>query len=138
PGALTAVAVERVGADLVCALDPAEGFVSAFRLRHPGVDIRQARAEDIPFDDEAFDCAAAQLVHHFVTDPTLATAEMARTVRPGGTVAACVWDPSGMEMLRLFWQAARMIDEDFPPAGQDVPLGAAGALAELFGTVPGL
>ena len=70
--------------------------------------MRLGRAEDIPFDDDRFDAALAQLVLHFVSDPPAAAAEMARTVRPGGLVGACVWDfANGMEMLRHFWDAAR-------------------------------
>ena len=38
--------------------------------------------------------------------------EMVRVTRPGGTVAACMWDIAGggMAMLRLFWTAVRRID----------------------------
>ena len=44
---------------------------------------------------------------HFVTDPVAAAAELARVTRPGGVVAACVWDADqGMGLLSAFWQAA--------------------------------
>src|SRR3712207_4448254 len=38
--------------------------------------------------------------------------EMARVTRPGGTVAACMWDIAGggMTMLSTFWAAARRLD----------------------------
>jgi hypothetical protein len=39
--------------------------------------------------------------------------EMARVTRPGGVVAACVWDYSGgMTLLRAFWDAAREVDPE--------------------------
>ena len=39
--------------------------------------------------------------------------EMARVTRPGGVVAACVWDYAGeMTLLRAFWDAAREVDPD--------------------------
>ena len=95
PGALTAELVARVGPEAVAAIDPSDAFVDAMRERHPGVDVRQAAAEDLPFEDRAFDAALAQLVVHFMTDPVAGLHEMARVVRPGGVVAACVWDHAG-------------------------------------------
>ena len=88
PGALTGVLVERLGADAVCACDPSEPFVADCIDRYPGVDVRVARAEAIPFDDDSFDLALAQLVVHFVSDPDQAASELCRVVRPGGLVGA--------------------------------------------------
>src|SRR3954447_4743392 len=69
PGALTAELVRRLGADAVSAVDPSEPFVAAARQRHPGVSVQRASAEQLPFGDEAFDAALAQLVVHFMADP---------------------------------------------------------------------
>src|SRR5215203_6335968 len=66
PGALTAELVERLGAGHVAAVDPSEPFVAAARERHPGVAVRLAPAEQLPFEDGAFDAALAQLVVHFM------------------------------------------------------------------------
>jgi SAM-dependent methyltransferase len=111
PGALTAVLIDRVGADKVTAVDPSEPFVEAARLRFPDVDIRQAPAEDLPFEADTFDAAIAQLVVHFMTDPVAGLREMRRVTRPGGTVAACVWDHAGGRgPLSVFWEAARQLD----------------------------
>jgi SAM-dependent methyltransferase len=134
PGAFTTEAVERAGAANVSAADPTPAFVEVCRVRHPGVDVRQEPAEHLSFDDEVFDCAAAQLVFHFVSDPTLAVAEMARVVRPGGVIAACVWDfEEGMEMLRTFWDAALAIDPEAPDEARTLRFGRQGELAELLG-----
>ncbi len=92
PGALVGELVARVGPHLVSAVDPSEPFVGAARLRNPGVDVRVAVAEQLPFADHVFDAALAQLVVHFMQDPAIGLAEMARVTRPGGVVAACVWD----------------------------------------------
>jgi SAM-dependent methyltransferase len=74
----------------------------------PGADVRVAPAEAIPFDDDTFDRALSQLVFHFVDDPAASVAEMARVTRPGGLVAACVWDlTGGMTMLRAYWDSVR-------------------------------
>ncbi len=133
PGALTGVLVGCLGAANVSALDPSEPFVAACRTRHPGVDVRQGRAEAIPFEDARFDVALAQLVLHFVTDPAAAAAEMRRVVRPGGTVGACVWDfAEGMEMLRTFWDAALAIDPDAPDEARTLRFGREAEIVELF------
>ncbi len=67
PGALTRVLVDRLGADAVLAVDPSASFVEAVRARYPGVDVRAANAEGLPFDDDVVDVALAQLVVHFMT-----------------------------------------------------------------------
>jgi SAM-dependent methyltransferase len=131
-GALTAELVARVGAGAVAAVDPSESFVGAVRERLPGVDVRRAVAEALPFPDGAFDCALAQLVVHFMTDPVAGLAEMARVTRPTGLVAACVWDHAGgTGPLSLFWRAVHDLD---PRARDESGLAGAreGHLAELF------
>src|SRR4051794_37875484 len=76
PGALLAVLVERAGR--VAAIDPSESFVAAARERYPGVDVRRSPAEELPFEDHAFDAALAQLVVGFMNDPVGGVREMAR------------------------------------------------------------
>jgi SAM-dependent methyltransferase len=132
PGALTAELVSRAGADAVSAVEPSASFVAAARERLPGVDIRQSAAEQLPFTDDTFDAALAQLVVHFMTDPVAGLREMGRVTRPGGVVAACVWDHAGDRgPLTPFWRAVRELDP-----GADDESGLAGVrkghLAELF------
>lgn len=132
PGALTTELVERLGARWVAAVDPSETFVAAARVRHPGVDVRRATAEALPYPDCVFDAALAQLVVHFMPDPVAGLREMARVTRPDGFVAACVWDHAGdRSPLASFWRAVRELD-----AGTEDESGLPGAreghLAELF------
>ena len=49
PGALTGELVARLGAGAVAAADPSESFVAATAERYPGVDVRLAPAERLPF-----------------------------------------------------------------------------------------
>ncbi|MDO8361927.1 MAG: class I SAM-dependent methyltransferase [Actinomycetota bacterium] len=133
PGALTGVLVSRVGAERVSAFDPSPPFVAECAARHPGVEVLLGRAEQIPFGEATFDSALAQLVLHFVTDPAQAAGEMRRVVRPGGVVAACVWDfDQGMEMLRHFWDSATAIQPDAPDEARTLRFGREGEIAELF------
>jgi SAM-dependent methyltransferase len=112
-GALTAELVRRLGPGRVAAVDPSERFVAALRDRQPGVEVRQAAAEVLPFEDGTFDAALAQLVVHFMADPIAGLREMARVTRAGGVVAACVWDHAGRRgPLSPFWRAARDLDPD--------------------------
>ena len=132
PGALTAELVRRTGADAVSAAEPSASFADAVRERLPGVDVRPSAAEQLPFPDRTFDAAAAQLVVHFMTDPVQGLREMGRVTRPGGVVAACVWDHAGGRgPLAAFWSAVRELD----PAADDEsdqPGVREGHLASLF------
>jgi SAM-dependent methyltransferase len=132
PGALTSELVRRLRQDFVSAVDPSESFVAAARERQPGVDVRLASAESLPFGEQTFDAALAQLVVHFMTDPVAGLAEMARVTRVGGVVAACVWDHAGDQgPLSLFWRAVRRLDPEVE--GESLLAGTgAGQLAQLF------
>ncbi len=131
PGALTAELVTRLGPAAVSAVDPSEPFVAAIQERYPGVDVRRAAAEQLPFEDQAFDAALAQLVVHFMADPGAGLREMARVTREPGAVTACVWDHGGGHgPLSVFWEAARELD---PGIEDESELAGAseGHLAEL-------
>ena len=111
PGALSAELVKRLEPSAVSAVDPSESFVAVARERHPGVDVQQASAEQLPFPDDDFDASLAQLVVHFMADPLAGLSEMLRVTHAGGVVAACVWDHGGGEgPLSRFWDVARELD----------------------------
>ena len=132
PGALTAELVSRAGADAVSAVEPSASFAAAVRERLPGADIRLAAAEQLPFPAGTFDAALAQLVVHFMADPVMGLREMGRVTRPGGVVAACVWDHAGGRgPLAAFWSAVRELD---PSAADESGLAGVreGDLARLF------
>jgi SAM-dependent methyltransferase len=95
-------------------------------------DVRLATAEQLPFPAGTFDAALAQLVVHFMADPVRGLREMARVTRPGGVVAACVWDHAGGRgPLAAFWSAVRELD---PAAADESGLAGVrdGDLARLF------
>lgn len=132
PGALTGELVARLGDAGVAAVDPSEPFVAAIASRYPGVRVEQAGAESVPFDDGEFDATLAQLVVHFMTDPVAGLREMARVTRPGGVVAACVWDHAGGRTpISAFWTAARELDPDLIDES-GLPGARQGHLSELF------
>ena len=112
-GALSQIILERAAPKLLVGIDPSDGFVA--HARHvtgdTRADFRVGDAQALPVKDREFDTVVAGLVVNFVPDMAKAAAEMARVTRPGGTVAAYVWDYSGeMQMMRRFWDAAVALD----------------------------
>jgi trans-aconitate methyltransferase len=111
-GALSAAVVERAEPVEVVGVDRSEAYVAAARRRLPGPHVRFEVGEvDSLRSEPRFDVAVAGLVLNFLPDPQSTVGAMRRAVRPGGTVAAYVWDYSGrMEMMRHFWDAAVRLD----------------------------
>jgi SAM-dependent methyltransferase len=114
-GALTEAVLAATDPIVVVGIDPspeflgvAQGYISDPRARF---EIGDARA--LPVASESYDAVVAGLVLNFVTDPTLAVAEMARAARPAGTVGAYVWDYQGeMQRMRYFWAAVAATDAE--------------------------
>jgi ubiquinone/menaquinone biosynthesis C-methylase UbiE len=128
-GVLTEELANRLGAEHVAGVDPSP-LLEACAARVPGADLRKGVAEELPWPDDAFDGALAQLVVHFMYDPSAGVAEMARVVRPGGVVAACSWDfAGGMQLLNAFWEAARAVK---PDASRETTFGTLEELRELW------
>jgi SAM-dependent methyltransferase len=92
-------------------------------------------AQALPVETAAYDFVVSGLALNFVPRPDRAAAEMARAARPGGLVAAYVWDYAGkMQFMRHFWNAAAALD---PAAagldeGRRFPLCNPAPLAGLF------
>jgi ubiquinone/menaquinone biosynthesis C-methylase UbiE len=108
-GALSEAILDRCAPDAVLGVDPSEGFVSHARrqVQDARAEFRLGDAQALPVPDAFFNAVASGLVLNFVPDEPKAAAEMRRAVRPGGTVAAYVWDyAEGMQMMRRFWDAA--------------------------------
>jgi SAM-dependent methyltransferase len=136
-GALAQTVLEQARPRRVRGIDPSQGFVdyATAHVVDPRVGFEVGDAQSLPFADGEFDAAIAGLVLNFVPEPGRALAEMARVVRPAGTVAAYVWDYAGrMQLMRYFWDAATALD---PAAvsldeGRRFPLCQAQPLSALF------
>jgi len=98
------------------------------------ITVREADARDLPFGDDAFDRAFSLLVLQFIPETDRAVAEMRRVVRPGGIVAAAVWDSfGGMPSTRLIWDAAGVLDPSADaPRALFRPLSAPDEMAALW------
>jgi SAM-dependent methyltransferase len=87
------------------------------------------------YETGVYDAVVSGLVLNFIAEPRRAVAEMARVTRPGGAVAAYVWDyASGMQLMRHFWDAAVALSPEACELdeGRRFPLCEPGALAQLF------
>ncbi len=136
-GPLTRIALEFASPAAVLGVDPSAGFVSsARRLTDDGrAEFAQGDACALPCRPGAFDAVVSGLVLNFIPDVSRALAEMRRTARPGGVVAAYIWDyAGGMQMLRAFWDAATSLNPSAVALdeGRRFPLCQPEPLAELF------
>ncbi len=113
-GALSRTIVEGCSPRRLTALDRSPNFARAARqatapLR---VDVCCADAQALPLAENSVDAVVSGLVLNFVPDTALALREMRRVARAGGVVSAYVWDyAEGMELIRLFWEEARVLDD---------------------------
>jgi SAM-dependent methyltransferase len=96
-GAFTEMLVERCAPVDVQGIDPSKEQISFAQTRLVGgpVELRVGDAMALPYADAAFDAAVMALVIFFVPDPAKGVAEMARVVKPGGSVSAYAWDILG-------------------------------------------
>jgi SAM-dependent methyltransferase len=134
-GALTQVILETADPKTVRGIDPSDGFIGYARQRvgSPVASFDVGDARSLPLDDDGVDVAVSGLVLNFVPEPSVAVAEMARVVRPEGSVAAYVWDYAGkMQLMRYFWDAAVALDPEAVDEGPRFPICAPKPLFELF------
>jgi demethylmenaquinone methyltransferase/2-methoxy-6-polyprenyl-1,4-benzoquinol methylase len=69
------------------------------------VALREARAEELPFDDRTFDGATFTYLLRYVDDPAAALRELARVVRPGGRVASLEFFIPERRAVNAVWNA---------------------------------
>ena len=96
-GAFTELVIQLCAPAEAQGVDLSEGQLAFARTR-PAARIAkfsQGDAMALPFDNASFDAAVMALGLFFVPEPAQGVAEMARVVRPGGLVAAYLWDFEG-------------------------------------------
>ncbi|QAY72012.1 class I SAM-dependent methyltransferase [Agromyces protaetiae] len=109
------------GADVV-ASDLAPELFAAGRARAgeagARLEWREADAEDLPFEDAAFDAAVSCVGMMFAPHHERSAAELVRVVRPGGRFGVLSWTPEGFigRMFRTMKPYAPPLPEGAQPA----------------------
>lgn len=135
-GALAFAIAEAIPSARVTGVDPSSAYVRFAQARTPDDRVRfivgDAQALELPSAN--FDKTLSLLVMNFIPDSTKALREMTRVTRPGGVVAAAVWDyGEGMQMLRVFWDEAVALDSTIAARNEsNMPLSRRGELAALW------
>jgi ubiquinone/menaquinone biosynthesis C-methylase UbiE len=112
-GHLAQAVVERSTRSEVRAIDVAPVYIdyAKSRNRNPQVVFDVGDACAMKFPDHTFHRVLSLLVLHFVPQPAQAISEMRRVAKPGGVVAACVWDVrGGFVANRMFFDTAAALD----------------------------
>ena len=135
-GILTRVILEQGAPASVVGIDSSADYLALARqnITDPRAEFRQTDLAELS-PELPFDVAVAGLVLNFLPDSALGVQRMAEAVRPGGLVAAYVWDYGGrMEMMRQFWVAAATLDAAVAAAesAQHVSLCRPDVLGPLF------
>jgi ubiquinone/menaquinone biosynthesis C-methylase UbiE len=115
-GALAQELVARLGVENVAAAEPSPDYTAALRERFPGLDVREAPGETLPWADGSFDAALGQLVVVFFNDAPQAVRELARVTRTGGVVGTVMWEVGGVEMINALNEIRKRLD----PAGFNI------------------
>ena len=121
----------------VSGIDPSKEYVGYAESRNPFPDRAKFQigdAQQLPFADATFESSLSLLVFNLIPDRKRALREVSRVTRPGGSVAAAVWDyGAGMRMFRIFWDAAVAVDPTAEKFDEShMPLCRAGELGEFW------
>jgi demethylmenaquinone methyltransferase/2-methoxy-6-polyprenyl-1,4-benzoquinol methylase len=105
----------------VVGLDQSSEMLAEARRRLPAdVKLIEARAEQLPFPDGAFDALTFTYLLRYVENPGAVLSELARVVRPGGTVAGLEFAvPRGL--WRPLWEL--YVRVGLPGAGRAISRG---------------
>ena len=136
-GALTSQILEDHDPKSVVGIEPSEGFLKLAREKTTDerASFLQGSGDKIPVNDGFADVIVSGLVLNFIPDQENAMAEMMRSIKKGGTIAAYVWDYSGhVQFMRYFWDAAISLDPAAREKDEGVrfPICRPEALTELF------
>ncbi len=136
-GALTHTILTEGSPGRVIGCDRSGGYIDHARqgLADPRVEFIVAALPDLPRIDGGFDVSVSGLVLNFLPSPGDALNALIGGIRRGGTIAAYVWDyAEGVQLMRVFWDAAVALDRTAQPLDEGVrfPLCRPDPLRQLF------
>ncbi len=125
-GAFTEVIAAKAQPKTITGIDPAAAQIAYAKTRAGAstANFQLGDAQALPFAADQFDVAAMALVISFIPDAAKAASELARVVKPGGTVATYMWDlPAGVPVGPIYKTLAKL--------GHPAPLPPNPAIAKL-------
>jgi SAM-dependent methyltransferase len=132
---VVAVTAARLGAQ-VTGLDLTPALLERARenshIAGVKIDWREGDIESLPFDDGAFDVVLSQFGHIFAPRPEVATAQMLRVLKPGGTIAFSTWPPE-LFTGRMFMITARYAPPPPPGVAPPPQWGDPGVVSQRLG-----
>ncbi len=114
-GSLALALCDAVPQGRITGIDVSAAFVAyaQSRSRDARLSFEQGDAMALPYPDGNFDAALSLLVLNFLPDAGRAVREMYRVTRPGGVVAATVWDfRGGLTFMRVLADTAATLDPE--------------------------
>src|SRR3954463_7186022 len=117
-GNLAVVAGEEGASVVASDFAPAQVELGRKRPAAEGLDVEWvvADAEELPFEDDRFDCAASVFGAMFAPRPERVASELFRVVKPGGTVGMANWGPYGAQ-----GESSECMGGSGPPLPEGVP-----------------
>lgn len=115
-GVHAALFAEHFGCEMA-GIDPSAGMLAQARAKLPEADLRRGVAEELPFEDEAFDAALMMLVVHHLDRPRAFT-EARRVLAPDGRLLITTSNPAAFPrfwMAPLFPSYVEIEQGRFPP-----------------------
>lgn len=139
-GILSQVILDQLSPMKVVGIDSSPAYVKFARQKilDERIKFSMGDASNLTLETSEFDVVVSGLVINFVPSPEQAVKGMMQAVKRGGTVAAYVWDYGGrMEMMRHFWDAAKIVDPSAAAmdSGQRFPICEPDNLQALFESV---
>jgi demethylmenaquinone methyltransferase / 2-methoxy-6-polyprenyl-1,4-benzoquinol methylase len=122
--AAVAIELARRSGCRVVGVDQSAEMLAAARRRvdtaglEGAIELREARAEELPFEDAAFAGLTVTYLLRYVDDPAATLRELARVVRRGGRVAMLDFHIPGSAPARAFWEV--YVGAGLPLLGQAI------------------
>ena len=136
-----ALELQRQKRCTVVGLDQSAQMLEVARQRLPGVELVEGDADHLPFPDRLFDAVTFTYLLRYVDDPGATLRELARVVRPGGTVAGLEFGVPPNAVARTAWRF--YVQVGLPLAGRAISPGWASvgdflgpSIEELWRRVP--
>jgi SAM-dependent methyltransferase len=135
PGTVARAAWRR--AARVTAVDADPQMVETAARNVPGLDVRLAQLQELPFPDAAFDAVVGNFVINHVGEPEVALGELRRVLRPAGRLALTCWPLPGSRAQSIVMDAMESAGVVWPADVPSTPFYAHGNPAAFHDLVAG-